>query len=208
MVIKISIAFIIAVYLLMYLHQYIEVPQFMILFALGLLLAFYFSWKENSDYQKAIDANPYDFRIQKTEKNTTKDNAIGFGLFILVLALPYFFEFPFEHRDDLDDLISYQIFLFFAGLFIVFTQPNFNYYHFGTRYITLPGPEQKPLRWSEIKVIETHEGIQTFYFYLKEGSKIEFDLKHYYSDRKWEEVMDYFAERGVKMVPVKGKTFQ
>jgi len=193
---KIRTGLLVTMYLLLLVHQYIEVPGFLYLFIGAGVVALLVSWKENIDFNKRLDAVPYEFRIQKAEESSKKKDAIGFAVGALFLVAIFYIEIPWEQRASADDVFPFLIIFLVLG-YTTLLKPQYDYYHFGEAFITGPGPGLETIRWSDIRTVETKKDKDIFYLNLKKGSPLLFDLKNYYSDRKWEEVMGYFEERGV-----------
>lgn len=197
---KIKKGLLIGLYLLVLLHHYIEVPYFIFLISLFVALLLIAVWKETTDFDKRIDRVPYDFRIQKITKKSTKGSIITTVLLLLFLIAPNYIEFPFEQRESVEALFPFYLVLLVLPYLALLFEPQYDYYHFGKRGITGPGPALKPIPWNQIRAVETKKEEEAFYLNLKRGSKIKFDLKQYYSDRKWEEVMTYLQDRNIQIM--------
>ncbi|MEX0995923.1 MAG: hypothetical protein WDZ45_02605 [Flavobacteriaceae bacterium] len=197
---KIARGLFITLILMFFINQYIEIPEFTILFFLLCVASLFVIWKEILEFKKAKEAISYDFKLKKTKEQSLINTIIEYALFILLIVTPFFVEFPFEKRTNSDDYFYFSIFIFLLGGISYILSPKYDYYYFGKRNISMIGSPEKTILWNDIKAIETKEGLDTFYLSLKDGSKIPFKFNNAYYDWGWDEVMNYFKEKELNVV--------
>jgi hypothetical protein len=199
---KITRGLLLALFSLIFINEYIEVPELTTWFILLSVSTLFVIWKEYSGFQKAKEGISYDFRLQQSKQESLRKSIIGYTILILIIATPFFVEFPFEKRPTLnnDYQFHFHIVFFLLGGIYFFLSPNYDYYYFGKRNITRIGSAAQTIRWSDVKAVETKKELDTFYITLKNDTKIAFEFKNAYYEWGWDKVMAYFEEQGVEIV--------